>query len=216
MSRQGLANGGNGGFTWVEFAVVLAIVALLASIGVPQYLAALHDARIDRARHELVGIAHAVERFAAQHDGRLPLTLYQIGYGGARDPWGTPYCYLNHRDGVGDGLDWTARLGPVAGGPVPATGLGDLAARLGRPLNGRDRKALEAVVVENGDFAMYAGVATDVLRRRARSQFPINTDYDLFSLGPDRETAPSLQSLAGHDDVLRGNNGGYFGTAAEY
>ena len=100
------------GFTLLELMIVVAILATLASIGVPQYLAALQTARIGKAKHELRTISNAVDAFTANNQGVLPLTLYQVGFGGKRDPWGTPYCYLNYADGSGDGLDW-ARLGPA-------------------------------------------------------------------------------------------------------
>jgi general secretion pathway protein G len=46
--------------------------------------------------------------------------------------------------------------------------------------------------------------------------FPLNTDYDLFSLGPDGLTSVSLGTNVGLDDVIRANNGGFFGPASEY
>ena len=53
-------------------------------------------------------------------------------------------------------------------------------------------------------------------RRRDRYMFPLNTDYDLFSLGPNAQTTVSLGESLGQDDVIRANNGGFFGTASEY
>jgi general secretion pathway protein G len=46
--------------------------------------------------------------------------------------------------------------------------------------------------------------------------FPLNSDYDLFSLGADGRTTVSLGESVGLDDVIRANNGGYFGVASEY
>lgn len=45
---------------------------------------------------------------------------------------------------------------------------------------------------------------------------PINTDYDLFSAGPDGDTAVSLLADESSDDVLRGNNGAFLGSVADY
>ena len=53
-------------------------------------------------------------------------------------------------------------------------------------------------------------------RRRDRYMFPLNTDYDLFSLGPDHQSATSLGEGIGLDDVIRANNGGFFGRASDY
>ena len=60
------------------------------------------------------------------------------------------------------------------------------------------------------------GVDPETTRRRDRYMFPLNTDYDLFSLGFDGRTAVSLGDTLGRDDVIRANNGGFFGIAAEY
>ena len=45
---------------------------------------------------------------------------------------------------------------------------------------------------------------------------PVNTDYDLYSLGADGDTHPQLSVGAGRDDVIRGQNGAYYGLAEGY
>jgi general secretion pathway protein G len=238
--------------------IVVSILSILASIAVPQYVSALRTARVGKARHELVTIASAVSAFAASHEGRLPLTLYQVGFGGRRDPWGLPYCYLNYADGTGDGLDWaiaagavdpsavistsspdssgTVRRGAFGGGIVPAVArrpqeaetldavsaaVAEAAAeqvvgRLGRTLSIVERDALVDAMRTYGTFSVFTAVPVEETRRRDRYMFPLNTDYDLFSLGPDGRTSVSLGEKVGLDDVIRANNGGYFGPASEY
>jgi general secretion pathway protein G len=52
--------------------------------------------------------------------------------------------------------------------------------------------------------------------RKDRFLVPLNSDYDLYSNGPDgRSTAP-LTSAAGRDDILRANDGAYVGPASKY
>jgi general secretion pathway protein G len=63
---------------------------------------------------------------------------------------------------------------------------------------------------------LFVGVVAETTRRRNRFMFPLNTDYDLFSLGPDGLTSVSLGTNVGLDDVIRANNGGFFGPASEY
>ena len=235
----------------LEVMIVVAILATLASIGVPQYLSALQTARVGKAKHELRTISNAVDAFTANNHGVLPLTLYQVGFGGKRDPWGMPYCYLNYADGSGDGLDWAIAAGLVdpsafapvtggAGGGDGGSGWDGLAApqgfgqtigqrpvririrfdeigeRIGRNLNMNERGSLAGAAQQSGSFSIFTGVSADMTRRRDRYMFPLNTDYDLFSLGPDHSTACSLGESVGMDDVIRANNGGFFGRASDY
>ncbi len=57
---------------------------------------------------------------------------------------------------------------------------------------------------------------TEEVRRRDRYLYPLNTDYDLFSLGPNGRTAVALGDSVANDDVIRANDGGYFGSASKY
>jgi len=45
---------------------------------------------------------------------------------------------------------------------------------------------------------------------------PVNTDYDLYSMGPDGQTSAAIMSGTGRDDILRGANGSYVGPASSY
>jgi general secretion pathway protein G len=52
--------------------------------------------------------------------------------------------------------------------------------------------------------------------RKDKSLVPINSDYDLYSMGPDGKSTPPLTAKASQDDIIRANNGGYFGPASNY
>jgi general secretion pathway protein G len=45
---------------------------------------------------------------------------------------------------------------------------------------------------------------------------PINSDYDLYSLGADGESRPQLHSAVSRDDVIRARDGGYVGLAENF
>jgi general secretion pathway protein G len=45
---------------------------------------------------------------------------------------------------------------------------------------------------------------------------PLNTDFDLYSLGPDGVSALALPAAPSHDDVVRAGNGAYIGLAVNY
>ena len=52
--------------------------------------------------------------------------------------------------------------------------------------------------------------------RKDHSLVPLNTDYDLYSSGPDGSSSPPLTARSSRDDILRANNGRFVGPAANY
>jgi len=52
--------------------------------------------------------------------------------------------------------------------------------------------------------------------RKDKNLIPINSDFDLYSMGADGKTTPPLTAKASHDDIVRANDGGYFGLASQY
>lgn len=54
------------------------------------------------------------------------------------------------------------------------------------------------------------------LARKDRNLVPINTDFDLYSMGPDGASQPPLTAQASRDDIVRANNGTFVGVAADY
>lgn len=45
---------------------------------------------------------------------------------------------------------------------------------------------------------------------------PLNTDFDLFSIGKDGDSKGPLSAKASHDDVVRANNGAFVGLGKDY
>ena len=52
--------------------------------------------------------------------------------------------------------------------------------------------------------------------RKDQALVPINSDYDLYSKGPDGASVAPLTAMASRDDVVRANNGSFIGVAADY
>jgi general secretion pathway protein G len=52
--------------------------------------------------------------------------------------------------------------------------------------------------------------------RKDRFLVPINTDFDLYSMGKDGESIPPLTAKKSRDDVIRANDGNYIGLAEGY
>ena len=52
--------------------------------------------------------------------------------------------------------------------------------------------------------------------RKDRFLVPINSDYDLYSMGPDGASRAPLTAAASRDDIIRGNNGSFIGPASAF
>jgi general secretion pathway protein G len=52
--------------------------------------------------------------------------------------------------------------------------------------------------------------------RKDKNLVPLNTDYDLYSSGPDGDSKMPLTAKASRDDIVRANDGGFVGIASEY
>lgn len=52
--------------------------------------------------------------------------------------------------------------------------------------------------------------------RKDRRLNPLNTDFDLYSLGKDGRTKPQISQLDSQDDIIRASNGRFVGKAADY
>lgn len=52
--------------------------------------------------------------------------------------------------------------------------------------------------------------------RKDHNLVPLNTDYDLYSMGKDGDSVSPLTAKASRDDIIRANNGGFVGLASEY
>jgi general secretion pathway protein G len=52
--------------------------------------------------------------------------------------------------------------------------------------------------------------------RKDKKLAPLNSDFDLYSVGPDGLTAAQLGNAASRDDIVRARDGGFIGTAEEF
>lgn len=52
--------------------------------------------------------------------------------------------------------------------------------------------------------------------RKDRFMNPLNTDYDLYSCGPDGQTTMQLTAKNARDDIVRAGNGDFVGIASDY
>lgn len=52
--------------------------------------------------------------------------------------------------------------------------------------------------------------------RKDHNMVPVNSDYDLYSMGPDGKSRPPFTAKASRDDIVRASNGGYVGPVADF
>lgn len=52
--------------------------------------------------------------------------------------------------------------------------------------------------------------------RKDHSLVPINSDFDLYSMGEDGRSSPPLTARHSRDDIVRANNGAFVGLASDY
>jgi general secretion pathway protein G len=53
-------------------------------------------------------------------------------------------------------------------------------------------------------------------KRKDRFLVPLNSTYDLYSMGKDGQSQPPLTAKASQDDIVRANDGGFVGLARSY
>ncbi|RWF74541.1 MAG: type II secretion system protein GspG [Mesorhizobium sp.] len=117
--RDRLVGGREDGFTLVELLVVLAIIALIATLAAPQVLRYLGSARTNAAKAQIRNIESALElyyvdnaKYPTAEEGLSALVTapagddrwngpYLKGTSGLNDPWGKPYSYDVKTDASG-------------------------------------------------------------------------------------------------------------------
>jgi general secretion pathway protein G len=52
--------------------------------------------------------------------------------------------------------------------------------------------------------------------RKDKNLVPINSDFDLYSAGPDGQSQPPLMAAVSRDDIVRASDGAFVGLAEEF
>jgi general secretion pathway protein G len=183
------------GYTLVELMMTVALLGVLASVAIAKYLGYVEKARVAHAIAEIRGISQSLDALRALDASSLPDSLAYVDAATLLDPWGRPYKYLKLAGDLPPGMsEIGVDLPPVAasGGGGPPGG--------GPPAGG-----------EGG-----GGPPAIALARKDRFLVPINSDYDLYSMGADGESRPQLHNAVSRDDVIRARDGAYVGLAESF
>jgi general secretion pathway protein G len=65
-------------------------------------------------------------------------------------------------------------------------------------------------------YLLIAGLKNKGAVRKDKNLVPLNSDYDIYSCGRDGASEPPITAKPSRDDILRANNGGFFGLATNY
>jgi general secretion pathway protein G len=215
------------GFTLIELMVAVSIVGLLASIAVPNYIEFLEKARVARAISELHALTKEIKVFVSG-TGVYPDTLAQIGRSTMLDPWGSPYRYYRINCSTGVEITNLARLKLRKKRP-PRVLLADHPLRISDVWHvsfavdhGEHQDLLHLVAGGGGAGGGGAGGGGGPPcggvggARKDRFLVPLNSDFDVYSMGRDRASTMPLSAALSHDDVIRASDGGYYGLGKNF
>jgi general secretion pathway protein G len=216
--------------------LAVTIVGVLASLAVPNYLDFVEKARVAKAVSELHGLTKEIKGFTLGAE-QYPNSLADIGRSTMLDPWGTPYQYYKINCGTITDIGSLARLKlrkqhsprviPAADSPFThSDGHMSLAVD-----NGDHQHLLHFVQGAGGGNGGGGGGGNGGGgngggggppcggvggAQKDRFLVPINSDFDIYSMGKDKDTVAPLNPPKSHDDIIRASDGGFYGLAKNF
>jgi general secretion pathway protein G len=100
LSRRDLTR--ERGLTLIELVLVIALVAILASLAASGWGGYQNRIKTKTAVEEITAISMVIDQYYADNNA-FPADLAAIGRGGLRDPWGNAYAYLDLTSAKGKG-----------------------------------------------------------------------------------------------------------------
>lgn len=65
-------------------------------------------------------------------------------------------------------------------------------------------------------YLSFEGLSGKGMMRKDKNLVPINSEYDLYSVGPDGDSVGPLTAKPSRDDIVMANDGQYIGPASDY
>lgn len=175
-------------FTLVELISAFAIIAILAAMAIPTYSSYILKVKITRTIVEI----RMLEKEIANYGADLVSSADVQG-----DT--TPHKASKAPDPPDPSSDPTDLNLPDS---LAVLGYGSLLDPWGHPY--------QYLKIAGGDVQGKGKL------RRDRFLNPLNTDYDLYSMGPDGETKTNLNAKESRDDIVRAISGAYIGVASDF
>ncbi|MFZ3013183.1 MAG: prepilin-type N-terminal cleavage/methylation domain-containing protein [Nitrospira sp.] len=211
------------GFTLIELMLAVSIVGVLASLAAPNYLDFVEKARVAKTVAELHGLTKEIKGYALGFE-QYPDSLADIGRSTMLDAWGTPYQYYKINCGTIMDIGSLARLklrkqdSPrvILAADSPFThSNGQISFAID---NGGHQHLLHFVQGAGGGNGGGGGPPCGGVggARKDRFLVPINSDFDIYSMGKDKDTVAPLNPPKSHDDIIRASDGGFYGLAKNF
>ena len=180
---------GSCGLTLFEIMIVVVIIGVLASIATPTLIKYRTKARTALAVSEIRLIEKEIKMYQIENM-RLPDRLSEVKLGNISDPWGNPYRYLMIAQ-----EDQTEE----DNGKSKGNGNG----------NGK-AKGKNSAIEEDPE--------QDEKAKPRKDHFlvPVNSDFDLYSMGADGNSQAPFTAEASYDDIVRADDGRYVGLVSEF
>lgn len=207
------------GFTLLELVVGFTIVGIVASIGTVAYNGYIETSKNAAARTQIAALAIVINDYALDY-GAFPDSLEEIGNGDLLDPWGNPYQYLNFsaQDNrpSSPGRSDDDNNNSSESGEYGGDHHGERDEEHGRGRddeheNEHDRGRDNEHERERDRGGSYMGQV-----RKDRNLVPINSNFDLYSMGQDGQSRPPLTARVSRDDIIYANDGAFIGLAEDY
>jgi general secretion pathway protein G len=211
--RHGQSGYPRKGFTIIELVLIISALGILSAIAVPSYVAYLERTKISTAILGISVIQSAIASYRAD-TGCYPSSLAGVDMDKMRDPWGNPYQYLKIADD-GDGCGGSDKSNGGSGGDNSGGSAGNGATTVVKS----NATASGATTDGGNGSGGSSGSGNNTANGQARKDrflVPINTDYDLYSMGPDGRSVAPLTANASRDDIIRASDGTFIGRACDF
>lgn len=220
------------GFTLLEILITTAIAAVISMISASAYNGYVETTKISEAKNQIKALSLLIDDYALEN-GVYPESLADIGNSKLKDPWGNDYIYQNLRSGNGQGNGGDSEHGGSGGSGGESEGGTDSEHEYGNEYSERSdddehsyerdehgerdsENSYDDDNREHGNSVEHDERINIGSARKDGNLVPINTYYDLCSVGKDGKTKLPLRAKDSHDDIIYANDGDYIGLASEF